>query len=148
MTAHTIRARTPDGRQAVATTPAKVGSPLFPVGIAEDFTLPLTDGYGDVDVTMIEDRYLNGATGEVWGDFTAGKNGTYVEFFVVASNEQIVGQFGEKLYFPPDGKLPLFISQESTLVPAGFKLRARIYDSASSGTIKLVGWIWTYKEPA
>lgn len=137
-----------DGKRLVQVVPAKPGSPLYPVGIAEDFTLPLTGGYKDVDETMDEDRYLSGATGEVWGDFTPGKGGTYVEFFVVHPTGQIVGQFGEHLYFGQSGKLPLFQSQQTTLVPSGFKLRARVYDSGTSGTFKLVGWIWTYKNPA
>lgn len=135
-----------DGTPYVANAPAKPGSPLLPMGMAKDFAFPLSGGYGEVDLTMAELRYLNGATGEVWGDFDAGTD--YIEFFVCQPDGTPVGQFGEKLYIPKSGRLPLFVSQESTPVPPSWKMRARYYSQRQTGTSHLVGWIWTYRDPS
>lgn len=150
MTAHTIRPLTADGRPAVAATPARIGSPLYPVGIAESFTLPQQNAIV-IPYVLTEKRYLNGAHGEVWGDFVPGKNGDYVEFYVEAPDGQggwnVVGQFGENLYLGPSGMIGPFVSEESTEVPAGCRFAVHYHAVGSSGTVNIVGWIRTYKEP-
>lgn len=139
-----------DGTPFVATAPAMPGSPLFPVGIAKTFTLPQQDPV-EIPHVLTEDRYLNGAHGEVWGDFTPGEGGDYVEFFVQAPDGQggwvTVGQFGETLFLGQSGLIGPFISEESTKVPAGCRFVANYHAAGASGTVNLVGWIRTYKEP-
>lgn len=140
-----------DGTPYVANAPAKPGSPLFPVGIAKKITLPAATPVA-VDYQLQEDRYLNGAHGEVWGNFVPGEGGDYVEFFVIAPDGQggeiVVGQFGETLYLGESGLIGPFVSEESTKVPAGCKFRAIYHATGSSGEVNLVGWIRTYKEPS
>jgi len=141
----------PDGTPYVAESPAKPGSPLYPIGIAKKMTLPQTDPV-EAAYVLTESRHLNGAHGEVWGDFVPGENGDYLEFFVQAPDGQggwvDVSQFGETLYMGKSGMIGPFISEESTEVPAGFRFVARYTATGASGTVDLVGWIRTYKEPA
>ena len=76
-----------DGTPFIAVAPAKPGSPLFPIGIAKKVTLPQADPV-NIDLTMTEVRYLNGAHGEVWGDFIPGEDGDYIEFFISVKVEK------------------------------------------------------------
>jgi len=140
-----------DGTPYMAEAPASPGSPLFPVGIAKHITLPQVEPV-EIDYLLADLRHLNGASGEVWGDFVPGENGDYIEFFIVAPDGQggeiVVGQFGETLYFGKSGMIGPFISEESTAVPAGLKFRTVYHATGTSGEVDLVGWIRTYKEPS
>ena len=138
-----------DGTPFVAVAPAKPGSPLYPIGITKEMALPQADPV-EVPYVLTETRHLNGAHGEVWGDFVPGED--YVEFFVQAPDGGggwvDVDQFGETLYIGASGLIGPFVSEESSEIPAGYRFVARYYATGASGTVNLVGWIRTYKEPA
>jgi len=137
-----------DGTPYTALSPAKPGSPLRPVGVAKRITLPQIEPV-NIDHLLTEIRYLNGAHGEVWGDFVPGEDGDYIEFLVVAPDgETVVGQFGETLYLGASGRIGPFISEESTAVPAGFYFRTVYHATGASGTVDIVGWIRTYLDPS
>jgi len=140
-----------DGTPVVALNPAAVGSPLRPLGLAKKITLPQADPV-IIDVPLAETRYLNGAEGKVWGDFTPGEGGDHIMFYVVAPDGQggwvVVGQFSDDLFLADDGKLGPFVSEETTKVPAGLRFRVIYHAVGTTGEINLVAWIRTYMEPS
>jgi len=81
------------------------------------------------DYALPEAMALQGALAEV-KDFT---DGDYVELFVLNGSDAVVGQYGETVYIPPSGKVGA-VSEGSTSIPTGFKLRAKYHSVATEGT--------------